>query len=162
MASKIKETISKKLIYNPKPFTMLFAPCGRGKTDASLYWATELIDKKEANRIIFALPTQVTCNAMFNTLSSNDYFGGNKVGLYHSKSALELSERKTEDHEETEDHQSFVKDETFKGEIFFYPITVTTVDHLLYAFIHGYSKADISLGNIQTSAIIFDEIHYYD
>ena len=159
---KSKRPFQRNLYNNPKPFTMLFAPCGRGKTDASLYWATELIDKKEANRIIFALPTQVTCNAMFNTLSSNDYFGGNKVGLYHSRSALELSERKTEDHEETEDHQSFVKDETFKGEIFFYPITVTTVDHLLYAFIHGYSKADLSLGNIQTSAIIFDEIHYYD
>ncbi|WKZ20109.1 MAG: CRISPR-associated helicase Cas3' [Candidatus Jettenia sp. CY-1] len=159
---KSKRPFQEKLYNNPKPFTMLFAPCGRGKTDASLYWATELIEKSEANRIIFALPTQVTCNAMFNTLSSNNYFGKNKVGLYHSRSALELSERKREEHEEIEDHLSFVKDETFKGEIFFYPVTVTTVDHLLYAFIHGYSKADFSLGNIQTSAIIFDEIHYYD
>ncbi|MCK6468808.1 MAG: CRISPR-associated helicase Cas3' [Candidatus Brocadia sinica] len=159
---KSKRLFQENLYNNPKPFTMLFAPCGRGKTDASLYWATELIEKREANRIIFALPTQVTCNAMFNTLSSNDYFGENRVGLYHSRSALELSERKKEEHEETEDHQLFVNDETFKGEIFFYPVTVTTVDHLLYAFIHGYSKADLSLGNIQTSAVIFDEIHYYD
>lgn len=163
---KSKRPFQENLYNNPKPFTMLFAPCGRGKTDASLYWATELIEKSGVNRIIFALPTQVTCNAMFNTLSSNDYFGKNKVGLYHSRSILELSEKEKERYkegqEEVEDHQSFVKDETFKGEIFFYPVTVTTVDHLLYAFIHGYSKADFSLGNIQTSAVIFDEIHYYD
>lgn len=163
---KIKRSFQENLYINPKPFTMLFAPCGRGKTDAALYWATELMDKKEANRIIFALPTQVTCNAMFDTLSGDDYFGKNNVGLYHSRSIEELSEREKKRYEEgieeIEDHQSVVKDETFKGEIFFYPITVTTVDHLLYAFIHGYSKADFSLGNIQTSAIIFDEIHYYD
>lgn len=163
---KSKRPFQENLYNNPKLFTMLFAPCGRGKTDASLYWATELIEKREANRIIFALPTLVTCNAMFNTLSSNDYFGENKVGLYHSRSILELSEREKERYkegqEEVEDHQAFVKDETFKGEVFFYPVTVTTVDHLLYAFIHGYSRADLSLGNIQTSAVIFDEIHYYD
>lgn len=163
---KPKRAFQENLYKNSKPFTMLFAPCGRGKTDASLYWATELIEKKKANRIIFALPTQVTCNAMFDKLSSDEYFGKDKVGLYHSRSILEISEREKDEYKgekkDPEDYQLFVKDESFRGEIFFYPVTVTTVDHLLYAFIHGYSKADFSLGNIQTSAIIFDEIHYYD
>ena len=163
---KKKRIFQQNLADNPKRFTMLFAPCGRGKTDASLYWAIKLLENKEANRIIFALPTQVTCNAMYNKLSGDDYFGNEKVGLHHSKSNLEFSEAKKEQdnrwHEEIEDHQSFVKNEIFRGEIFFHPITVTTVDHLLYAFIHGYSKADFSLGNIQTSVIIFDEVNYYD
>lgn len=163
---KPKRPFQKNLCNHPKPFAMLFAPCGRGKTDAALYWATSLIEQNEANRIIFALPTQVTCNAMFDTLSREDYFSLGKVGLYHSRSILELSEREKEKYkdgyEEIDDHQSFIKDETFKGEVFFYPVTVTTVDHLLYAFLHGYSKADFSLGNIQTSVIILDEIHCYD
>lgn len=154
---------------NPKQFSMLLAPCGRGKTDGSLRWATKLIDEGKANRIIFALPTQVTCNAMLNTLSSENYFGLDKVGLYHSRSVEELSERErkrieTESDEDISEEENlrFAKDENFRGEIFFHPITVTTVDHILYSFIHGYSKADFSLGHLQSAAIIFDEIHYYD
>ena len=50
----------------------------------------------------------------------------------------------------------------FKGNVFFKPITVTTIDHVIYSFVHGFSQSDFALGNLQTSVMIFDEVHYYE
>jgi CRISPR-associated endonuclease/helicase Cas3 len=55
-----------------------------------------------------------------------------------------------------------LSDDTFKGNIFFKPITVTTIDHVVYAFVHGFRQADFALGNLQNAIIIFDEVHYYE
>ena len=55
-----------------------------------------------------------------------------------------------------------IRDETFKGNVFFKPITITTIDHLSYAFIKGFSQSDFASGNLQNAIIIFDEVHYYE
>ena len=52
--------------------------------------------------------------------------------------------------------------ENFWSEVFAKPITVTTADHLLYTFVHGFRQADFALGCLQTAAIVFDEVHCYD
>ena len=159
-------------------FSFLFAPCGRGKTEAALWWAYQLKNKLKRDRIIFALPTQVTCNAMYTRLiekTENKGYGlGEKVvGLFHGKSKIHLKyqiEKEKlllEDGEteiETSDFKEYnlLKDETFKGNVFFKPITVTTIDHLAYAFVHGFSQADFACGNLQNAIIIFDEVHYYE
>jgi len=87
------------------------------------------------------------------------------VGLFHGKSFIKLKgekkdEEKTEDLE-TEDIKE-IKGENFKGNVFFKPITVTTIDHLIYSFIHGFSQADFALGNLQNAVVVFDEVHYYE
>lgn len=146
---------------------LLFAPCGRGKTEASLLWAFEVCKKFNKNKIIFAMPTQTTSNAMrkrfIECLDNHGYNGKNLVGLYHGMSSLRYKEELRKENEElTESDIKEAKNENFKGEIFFKPITVTTIDHLIYAFAHGFPQADRTLGNIQNSVIIFDEVHYYE
>lgn len=157
------------------PYTFLFAPCGRGKTEAALLWALKVCKKFGKNKIIFAMPTQTTSNALLDTFKEIlDKAGYTKdlVGLYHGKSFIKLKEefrkekKETEETEETEeldqDDIEEIKSEKFKGNIFFNPITVTTVDHLILSFLHGFPQADFACGNVQNAVIIFDEIHYYE
>lgn len=157
-------------------YGLLFAPCGRGKTETALIWALKAMKKYQRNKIIFAMPTQITSNAMWErfcelfgegeTKKEKIEHGKKYVGLFHGKSFIKLKgekEREKQDDEDltTEDLDE-VRGETFKGNVFFKPITVTTIDHLIYSFVHGFTQADFTLGNLQNAVIIFDEVHYYE
>jgi CRISPR-associated endonuclease/helicase Cas3 len=157
-------------------YGLLFAPCGRGKTEAALIWALKAMKKYQRNKIIFAMPTQITSNAMWerfcelfgegDTKKERIESGKKYVGLFHSKSFIKLKgekEREKEDEEDlTDEDLDEVRGEAFKGNIFFKPITVTTIDHLIYSFVHGFSQADFALGNLQNAVVVFDEVHYYE
>ena len=152
----------KDLLGAPK-FVTLFASCGRGKTEAALLWALNALEKYKRNKIIFVMPTQTTSNAMYDRLKA--IFGEENVGLYHGRCFIKLrDDLKKEADEEFEEEKDVeeIRSETFKGNIFFKPITITTVDHLIYSFVKGFSQADFALGNLQNAVIIFDEVHYYE
>lgn len=160
-----QEDLEKK----PAENSFLFAPCGRGKTEAALLWAFKIKKQLNCDRIIFALPTQVTCNAMYSRLLEDYSFGEKNVGLFHGKSLIalkyhgfEFNEEQTSPEETDYKSYDILRDEVFKGNVFFKPITVTTIDHLAYALVHGFSQADFACGNMQNSVIIFDEVHYYE
>jgi len=157
-------------------YALLFAPCGRGKTEAALIWALKAMGKYKRNKIVFAMPTQITSNAMWERFCELFGSGDKKeekvksgkeyVGLFHGKSFVKLKGEKEREKEDEEDLSSEdldeIKGENFKGNIFFKPITVTTIDHLIYSFIHGFPQADFALGNLQNAVIVFDEAHYYE
>ena len=147
-------SFQKELLDKTSEFSLLFAPCGRGKTEASLSWALNALKKFKKNKIVFAMPTQVTSNAMWERLCK--IFGMENVALFHGKSSIKL--KSLENSEIIGD----ISSETFKGNVFFKPITVTTIDHVIYSFVHGFNQSDFALGNLQSSVIIFDEIHYYE
>lgn len=141
---------------------LVFAPCGRGKTEAALLWALQALKIQNKNKIIFAMPTQVTSNAMYDRFceifGNGDKKHGRKyVGLFHGKSMIKLKNEEDEEKDISE-----VKEESFKGNIFFKPITVTTIDHLILSFVHGFSQSDFALGHLQNSVVVFDEVHYYE
>ncbi|MFN4179500.1 MAG: CRISPR-associated helicase Cas3', partial [Armatimonadota bacterium] len=147
---------------------VVLAPCGRGKTEGALLWFLRQQSLGNCERLIIAMPTQVTSNAMRKRLA--DLFGDNAIGLYHGRSSLEHRElvrlnmlRESEgDDLNPELERELAHSENFWGEVFIKPITVTTADHLLYTFVHGYRQADFALGCLQTAAVIFDEVHCYD
>lgn len=164
-------SFQKELADKGKMFNFLFAPCGRGKTEAALWWACQIKKRYNCDRIIFALPTQVTCNAMYDRFLDEYNFGDKNVGLFHGKSFIALKYRQDDKEkifyeekiDETDEKKyDLLKDDTFRGNIFFKPITVTTIDHLVYSFAHGFSQSDFASGNLQNSVIIFDEVHYYE
>jgi len=147
---------------NSGKFVTLFAPCGRGKTEAALLWALNALKKYKRNKIIFAMPTQTTSNAMYDRLKN--IFGSENVGIFHGRSFIKIREELKNEKEEFDEERDVdeIRDETFKGNIFFKPVTVTTIDHLIFSFVKGFSQADFALGNLQNAVIIFDEIHYYE
>jgi len=141
-------------------FATLFAPCGRGKTEGALLWAVNILKNYKRNKIIFAMPTQTTSNAMHDRLAK--LFGKEYVGIYHGKSFIKLREEIEKEEDTEEKDYSEIRSENFKGEVFFKPITITTIDHLIYSFVKGFPQADFATGNIQNAVIIFDEVHYYE
>lgn len=65
------------------------------------------------NKIILAMPTQVTSNAMYDRLVK--IFGEENVGLFHGKSFIKLRDSKEI---EDEDDLEEIRDENFKGNVF--------------------------------------------
>jgi len=141
-----------------KPFVMLLAPCGRGKTEGALLWALSLNKNHQVKRIIFAMPTQVTSNALARRMAC--LFDKSNVGVYHGRSFSELKAKAEEG--EVQMNAQEICEQNFRAEVFWHPVIVTTVDHLLYSFLHGFAQADFALGNLQSAAIVFDEVHYYE
>lgn len=135
---------------------ILVAGCGRGKTEAAQIVANNMIRRGMANKIIFAMPTQVTGNAMAKRMA--EVYGEENVGLYHGKSLI----NKIMELEGEEADYKEIKSENYESKNFMKPIGITTVDHILYSLIHAYNSADFACGNMQTSVIVFDEIHYYE
>lgn len=147
---------------------VVLAPCGRGKTEGALLWFLRQRELGNCERLIIAMPTQVTSNAMRQRLAN--LFCSDAVGLYHGRSSLEhreLVKLKLEQKAEGDDldpelERELAQSENFWSEVFAKPITVTTADHLLFTFVHGYRQSDFALGCLQTAAIVFDEVHCYD
>lgn len=143
-------------------YLLISAPCGRGKTEAALAKAINIIEKEGRNKIIFALPTQITSNAMYSRLKK--IFGDENVGIYHSLSRFV---HYLEGNKITEDDENVIQDDDIstvvrEEKVFLKPVIVTTVDHLVYSLVHGYKQSDYALGSILNSVIIFDEVHYYE
>ncbi len=159
LGEKTPYKFQRELILASK-FATLFAPCGRGKTEGALLWALNILKNHKRNKIIFAMPTQTTSNAMYDRLTK--LFGKEYVGIYHGKSFIKLREEIEKEEDTEEKDYSEIRSENFKGEVFFKPITITTIDHLIYSFVKGFPQADFAMGNIQNAVIIFDEVHYYE
>lgn len=135
---------------------ILRAGCGVGKTGAALTFAMEKIQAGEADRLIFTLPTQFTSNSMYWDLTAKYGIPSRLRGLYHSEveSVLRLEPEAEKD--------SWVRQKKYQHTFYNAPVTVSTVDHLLYSLLHSYKYADRAFGNVLTSVVIFDEVHYYD
>lgn len=128
------------------------APCGEGKTLASLLWAKKLFDAGVINRVIFTLPTQITSNNMAKEFSTDYGIPKEWVGLYHSELMSFLIDENEEDLEGIK----------YKNSIYSKPFTISTIDHLLLSLVNGYKFSPRAFGNLQSSLIVIDELHYYD
>lgn len=123
---------------------------GQGKTEAATLWAT---NGNENQKIIFLLPTMVTTNKMYKRMLS--FFESRDiVGLSHSAAQYYLK-----------DDDQIAKDEirkhTLYNRTFFKPVTVATVDQLIYSFFN-WGHWVMTGAASYNAKIIIDEIHIYD
>lgn len=140
------------------------AGCGEGKTHSALQWGREQIELNQANRLVFAMPTQVTTNNLLLSLTGGvtsdeqRHIPPEEAALYHSASeSFYDSEAATERWD--------LSDAAFDRRArrwFQRPVTVTTVDHVLSTLVNGYEWASLARGNLLQSAVVFDELHAYD
>jgi CRISPR-associated endonuclease/helicase Cas3 len=125
-------------------------PTGQGKTEASVLWA---VNQNKNQKIIFLLPTMVTTNKMYDRMKQffeKDEF----VGLSHGTAQYILKNNGDIETEDLRKHYLY-------NRTFFKPVTVATVDQLIYSFFNwGYW---VLTGSASYNAkIIIDEIHIYD
>ncbi|MBY0347385.1 MAG: CRISPR-associated helicase Cas3' [Hydrotalea flava] len=136
-------------------FLLIRAPTGSGKTDASLLWASSQIANHKAERLIIAMPTRFTSNA----LSINVAGSLSDTGLYHS------SAWNSKFHKQVK--EGFLKKEIAKKEHelarqLLVPVTVCTIDHLLIALTLTREDHHSIVFNLSNSCVVIDEADFYD
>lgn len=131
------------------------APTGAGKTDASLLWAAKQIESKRAARLVIAMPTRFTSNALAINVSGTL----SDTGLYHSsawftKFQNDIAENKIDRTYASKLHEFARLLQT--------PITVCTIDHLLAALTLTREDHHLIGFNLANSCLVIDEADFYD
>ncbi len=131
------------------------APTGAGKTDASLLWASLQIEHKKAERLIIAMPTRFTSNA----LEINVAESLSDTGLYHSSAWMNKFQSKVKDgvlgFNEAKKNHDFAR-------LLYTPITVCTIDHLLTSLTLMREDHHQITFNLANSCLVIDEADFYD
>lgn len=136
---------------------LLRAPTGSGKTDACLLWASKQIENGRADRLVIAMPTRFTSNALAIGVKESAQLGS--TGLYHSsawfKQFHEKAKLSREDEHEAKTLHEFAR-------LLETPITVCTIDHLLIAQTHSKEDHHSITFNLAHSCVVIDEADFYD
>jgi len=131
------------------------APTGAGKTDAALLWAQRQIENSRADRLVIAMPTRFTSNALSVSVAETL----SDTGLYHSSAWFNKFQKKVEkkeiDRSEASKHHEFAR-------LLQTPITVCTIDHLLTALTLVREDHHQITFNIANACLVIDEADFYD
>lgn len=130
------------------------APTGAGKTDASLLWASHQINARKADRLVFAMPTRFTANALSINVSETL----SDTGLYHSSAWY--SKYSEVQHGEKQLSEALAQHKMAR--VLATPITVCTVDHLLMALTQTREDHHLINSNLANSCVVIDEADFYD
>ena len=137
-----------------KDLLLLRAPTGAGKTDAALLWASKQIEAQRADRLIFAMPTRFTANAISVNVSKE--LG--QTGLYHSSAWSAISDRVKNNEISLSDALNQHK----MARCLLSPITVCTIDHLLMSLTMTREDYHLICYNLANSCVVIDEADFYD
>jgi len=141
--------------YWQEDLLLVRAPTGAGKTDASLLWAAKQIESGRAERLVIAMPTRFTSNA----LSINVANSLSDTGLYHSSAWF------TKYREQVKSDKGilkYAKKEHELARLLLTPVTVCTIDHLLIALTLTREDHHGVLFNLANSCLVIDEADFYD
>lgn len=131
------------------------APTGAGKTDAALLWASLQIKHNKADRLIIAMPTRFTSNA----LAINVAESLSDTGLYHSSAWFIKYQNKVKAGE----IERSVANKTHEfARLLQTPITVSTIDHLLTALTLSREDHHQITFNLANACVVIDEADFYD
>ena len=134
------------------PVCVLRAKTGSGKTDAALLWAKYQVDRDRADRLVIAMPTRFTSNALAISVDKNV----SSTGLYHSSAWYTRYGNVTE--QDKDDAKELHK--LARG--LATPVTVCTIDHLLLCLTGTKEDQHTSFFFLANSAVVFDEADFYD
>ena len=138
-----------------KDLLLLRAPTGAGKTDASLLWAQLQIEHHRADRLVIAMPTRFTSNALSISVAESL----SDTGLYHSSAWFTKYHQSVKDGIADEIH---AKKEHELARLLETPVTVCTIDHLLMALTLTREDHHLITFNLANSCLVIDEADFYD
>jgi len=134
---------------------LIRAPTGAGKTAASLLWANQQIQNNRADRLIIAMPTRFTSNALAVDVKGDL----SDTGLYHSSAWFKefhdrVQKGEISKHNASAEHEFARKLLT--------PVTVCTIDHLLMCLTLSREDHHTIAFNLAHSCVVIDEADFYD
>ncbi|AUD02102.1 CRISPR-associated helicase Cas3' [Spirosoma pollinicola] len=139
--------------------SILRAPTGSGKTDAALLWGQQQIENKRADRLIIAMPTRFTSNALALNIEKNV----RNTGLYHSSARFTQTAKVQKDGKKISfEQKQYLNEQQRLAQLLATPVTVCTVDHLLISLTGAAEHHHSSFFFLANSAVVFDEADFYD
>lgn len=141
--------------YWEEDLLLVRAPTGSGKTDASLLWAKMQIEHNRAERLIIAMPTRFTSNALAVDAAENL----SDTGLYHSSAWYTKFQEEVVNGDITKRKADKIHE---FARLLLTPITVCTIDHLLMALTLTREDHHLITFNIANSCLVIDEADFYD
>jgi len=140
---------------------LILAKTGGGKTAAGMLWADQHIQAGNADRLIIVLPTIFTVFGMERSI--NESVGGEIAKSYSSANKFKRNNVDLVMTEEEKEafNQHFYFD-LLQRRTFQYPVTITTVDHVLNAIAQQSEEAHMANFNLANSCMIIDEADFYD
>lgn len=134
--------------FSTEPLLLLRAPTDAGKTDAALLWAKKQIEAGRADRLVVAMPTRFTSNAL--ALNVNERVS--ETGLYHSSAWFSRHSENAKLSKENEHKERMIHE---FARLLESPVTVCTIDHLLAAL--TLSREDHHGIAVQSCALLFGD-----
>ncbi|MEM6264336.1 MAG: CRISPR-associated helicase Cas3' [Bacteroidota bacterium] len=150
---KLRPVQEAALSVGNEPISILRAPTGSGKTYAALLWANEQIKSGKADRLVIAMPTRFTSNAL--AIGVEEATG--ETGLYHSSAWFNRYGDVVQPAE-----KSFAKEMHLLARKLATPVNVCTIDHLLICLTGGKEVHHSTFFFLANSAVVFDEADFYD
>jgi CRISPR-associated endonuclease/helicase Cas3 len=159
-------TIQKNSINSRGVSSILIAPTGSGKTEASFLWANENLKRNPNSRIFYILPYTASINGMFERISKTD-FAINKVDILYGKSLSYYYDLVIKDRSEKEISENI---DIINKEIrllkliarsYTSPIKIVTPHQIIKNF-YGLKHFEEAFLQYLNGLFIFDEIHCYD
>ncbi len=142
--------------------TILTAPTGSGKTEASLLWLKHQLNETGQGRTFYILPFTASINAMFERLSDDKYgLGHEMVGMVHGKLNAYLYDKLFEDARELQTLKDKIKIVKQQFKTLQTPVKVLTPFQLL-KHLFGLKGFEKGMFEWVGGYFIFDEIHAYD
>lgn len=135
-----------------EPFAILRAPTGAGKTDASLLWAQHQIEAGRADRLVIAMPTRFTANAL--SIAVTEALGS--TGVYHSSAWFQAKAQPA-----TPGKADWKKELAYARQLET-PVTVTTIDHLCICLTGAREDHHGIFWALAHSCVVIDEADFYD
>lgn len=149
----VKRDVQKAVLEGANlPVSILRAKTGSGKTDAALLWAKHQIDNGRADRLVVAMPTRFTSNALAVSVDKNV----SSTGLYHSSAWY------TRYGKVSQAERDYAKELHKLARGLITPVTVCTIDHLLLSLTGTKEDQHTSFFFLANSAVVFDEADFYD
>jgi CRISPR-associated endonuclease/helicase Cas3 len=141
--------------FSTEPLLLLRAPTGAGKTDAALLWAKKQIEAGRADRLVVAMPTRFTSNAL--ALNVNERVS--ETGLYHSSAWFTRHSENAKLSKENEHKERMIHE---FARLLESPVTVCTIDHLLASLTLSREDHHGIVFNLAHSCLVIDEADFYD
>lgn len=141
---------------------ILTAPTGSGKTETSMLWLKQQLEKTGQGRTFYILPFTASINAMYKRLASEkDGVGDDMVGMLHGKLNAYLYENFFAEAGDLQDLKEKIKSvkEQFKN--LETPVKISTPFQLL-KYLFGLKGFEKGIFEWTGGYFIFDEIHAYD
>ena len=153
---KVKRGVQELIENRWQDYLLLIrAPTGSGKTDASLLWAKLQIENNRADRLVIAMPTRFTSNA----LAINVTESLSETGLYHSSAWFSKFQDQVDEGKITKQKANKIHE---FARLLQTPVTVCTIDHLLMALTLTREDHHLITFNLANACLVIDEADFYD